>query len=91
MFEMLMEMLTRLEDCGDVMMDEDSRGFLDVTFMDFEGFDDDWCEVMREYEDDDTVEAVFELLQGCPSDGGFYCIYDVEGRQIRVGFASYDI
>lgn len=92
MFETLMEMLTALEACGDVYFDvDDTDGSVSVTFEDFDGFDDDWSEIDREYEMPEVVDAVFALLEGCPSEGDYYVTYLVDGRSVEVGFSSYDI
>ena len=90
MFETLMEMLNHLEDCGDVIMFTIGEE-IHVDFCDFEGFASDWSEVMRDYEDEDTVDAVFDMLQTCEQEGDYYVTYMVEGHKVQVGFTSYDI
>ena len=90
MFEQLYEMLRTLETVGDVSMDFDEFD-LDVTFQDFHGFDDDWNEVMRDYEMPELVDKVFDLLRQCDHEGDFYVTYFVDGHRVEVGFGSDDI
>lgn len=90
MFEKLCEMLKTLEAVGDVSVDLDEFD-LDVTFEDFVGFDEEWDEIMRDYEKPELVDEVFDLLKQCPRKGDFYVTYLVDGHQVEVGFSSYDI
>ncbi len=90
MFEQLCEMLRTLETVGGVSVDFDEFD-LDVTFEDFHGFDDDWNEIMRDYEMPELVDEVFDLLHQCDHEGDFYVTYFVEGHRVEVGFGSYDI
>lgn len=91
MFEMFLEMLKA---CGnDVSMHRDSRGCYCVEFDDFEGFDDDWDEVMREYDNPIEVEALENWLEEqCESqEGSLYVMYHFEGFDVEVGYSSFDI
>ena len=91
MFEMLMMVLTRLETSGDCYFTEE-EGCFDVTLCDFEGFDEDWDEVMREYEDEEMIDALFELLDRAErTEGDFYVTYFFEDCSLELGYASYDI
>lgn len=87
------EMVKVLEALGnDVWFDvEDSD--IDVTVNDFEGFDDDWSEVMRDYDDPEAVEAFLKMLEEkCVSqEGDFYVVYHFEGFDLQLGFGSFDI
>lgn len=87
------EMVKVLEALGnDVWFDvEDSD--IDVTVNDFEGFDDDWSEVMRDYDNPEAVEAFLEMLEEkCVSqEGDFYVVYHFEGFDLQLGFGSFDI
>ena len=78
--EMIIEMLEKLGD--DVMFDIDYKGNLEIMINDFEGFDDDWCEVEREY-DIDAVDAVLKEIE--KSSDSF------EGFEVCVGYCSFDI
>lgn len=70
-----------------------SDGLLDVTLEDFEGFDDHWSEIDREYDNEEAVDAFLEMLKTeCSSqEGNFYVIYHFEGFDVKLGFASFDI
>lgn len=65
---------------------------LAITIDDFEGFDDDWSEIIREY-DGETVDGLIEWLEEhCISeDGDFYSYYEFEGFTVQLGYSSYDI
>lgn len=93
--EMMWDALMALGD--DVLVWEDSAyesesGF-DVTLQDFEGFDEDWSEIDREYDDPEAVDAFLEMLdRECVShEGDFYVVYHFEGFDVKVGYASFDI
>lgn len=91
MYEMLTMVLTRLETSGDCsFIEEDGR--FDVTLCDFEGFDSNWEEVMREYEDAEMVDALFELLDRAERvEGDFYRTYYFEDCSLELGYTSMDI
>ena len=59
-YEMMKKAIEALGDDATLWVHDD---VLDVTFEDFEGFDDDWDEVMREYDDEDAVDAFSEMLE----------------------------
>ena len=91
MFEMLVMVLDRLADSGDCRFSVDGTEF-DVTMCDFDGFDDEWDEVMRDYEDEEMVDALFELLDRAERvEGDFYHTYYFEDCTLELGFDSYDI
>lgn len=93
----VIEMLTAMQAVGDAeyRVRETAQGVMlyDVTMCDFEGFDDEWCEVEREYTDEDMVDAFFEALeeQAVRTEGDYYTTYYFDGYAVRVGFESYDI
>jgi hypothetical protein len=66
---------------------------LDVTIEDFEGFDDDYDEIMRDYDNAEAVECFEEMLETeCLSqEGDFYITYHFEGFDVCLGYASFDI
>jgi hypothetical protein len=63
-----------------------------ITINDFEGFDDDWSEIMRDY-DGEAEEALIDWLEEhCISgDGDFYYYYYFEDFNVQLGYSSYDI
>jgi hypothetical protein len=87
-------MLTAIEALGaDASLWDEEDYCLDVTLEDFEGFDADWSEVDREYDDEEAVEAFLEMLEAeCSSrEGDFYVVYHFEGFDVQLGYASFDI
>ena len=68
------------------------KDMIDVMVLDFDGFDSDYCEIEREY-DEDKVDEVLEWLeeqcQECVLD--YYQEYSFDGFFVQVGYASYDI
>ena len=87
-------MLTAIEALGaDASLWDEEDYCLDVTLEDFEGFDADWSEVDREYDDEEAVDAFLEMLEAeCSSrEGDFYVVYHFEGFDVQLGYASFDI
>ena len=90
--EKMMAMVEALGDDASMWYDEDEK-VLDVTLRDFEGFDDDWSEIMRDYDHPEAVEAFKEMLETeCSSqEGDFYFDYHFDGFTVELGYSSYDI
>lgn len=89
---MLEQIIAMLVELGDSVSYSVREGFIDVTVEDFDGFDDDWCEVDAEY-DEDAVDFFFEWLEEhCDShEGDFYHSYYFGELEIEIGYASMDI
>lgn len=66
---------------------------LDVTLNDFEGFDEDWEEIDRDYDNEEAVNAFLEMLEReCESkEGDFYVTYHFNGFNVKIGYGSFDI
>lgn len=64
-----------------------------LTLEDFEGFDEQWHEVEREFTSPEAVEAFLAMLEAeCQVQvGDFYKDYCFAGFEVIVGYASYDI
>lgn len=90
--EKMMAMVEALGDDASMWYDEEEK-VLDVTLRDFEGFDDDWSEIMRDYDHPEAVEAFLEMLETeCSSqEGDFYFDYHFDGFTVELGYSSYDI
>jgi len=87
-------MLAAIEALGaDASLWDEEDYCLDVTLEDFEGFDEEWSEIDREYDDPEAVERFEEMLETeCLSqEGDFYVVYHFEGFDVRLGYASFDI
>lgn len=70
----------------------DDNGNIDVTIEDFEGFDENWDEIMRDY-DEGAVESVYEALASAAVSvtDDFYTVFNMGDFSITWGYASYDI
>lgn len=92
MMEMLMGMLEALGE--DVLFSVSSDGSeVHVDLQDFAGFDSHWCEVERDYDHPEEVEAFEDWLEAScvTSSGDYYREYEFEGFVVVLGYASMDI
>ena len=66
---------------------------IDLTINDFEGFDEKWSEVDREFVDEDAVNEVLEWLEKNADcvDGYLYRYYHFGDIVVEVGYTSFDI
>jgi hypothetical protein len=71
---------------------DEEKPELVITVDDFEGFDEDWSEIMRDY-DEEAVDGLIEWLEEhCVSeDGDFYSYYHFEEFDVQLGYSSFDI
>lgn len=92
MFEEMMAMVEALVAVEDVYFDF-YGGQYHLTVNDFEGFDQDWDEVMREFVDEAGVNALLTWMEEHASsiEGDFYRQFHFDGFDVEVGFTSYDI
>ena len=67
--------------------------YINLTIDDFEGFDEDWCEIDREFVNADAVEEVLVWLEENADcvDGDFYYYYHFGEIVVEVGYTSFDI
>lgn len=92
MFEAFEMIIARLVASEDAFIDRVVDSCYYITIDDFEGFDDDYCEIMRDYVDEEMIDALFELLESADSiEGDMYTVYRFADFSVRVGFTSYDI
>ena len=88
------EVMALLASAGEDLevMEYEGSDVVRVTVQDFEGFDDDWSEIDREY-DEERLDAIQEALEaGALSvEGDYYVDYEFEGFVVRWGYASMDI
>lgn len=87
--EKLMELLNNAN--ADVDFEFTEENFLDVTINDFEGFDEEWNEISREYVNAQAVENVLDFLNQFNCEGDFYRVYQVDELLVQVGYTSFDI
>lgn len=88
--EMVLELLATLG--ADVDVYERMDGTVRVTVQDFDGFDEEWSEMDRDY-DEDAVDAVYERLEAEASEvsGDFYRYFQFDGFTVVWGYASMDV
>lgn len=88
------KMISIIEDLGnDASLWENPNGTLEITLQDFEGFDDEWNEVDREYDNQNKIDEFFKILDTeCISkERDFYTTYHFKNFNVEIGYASYDI
>ena len=91
MFNKFMELVKA---CGnDAKLYHWSDGGYELTLEDFEGFDDDWNEVEREYDNEEAVDALLKWLEANCIDKTerLYIHYVFPDFQVALGYASFDI
>lgn len=66
---------------------------INLTINDFEGFDDDWNEIEREYEDEEAVDNVLDWLEENTDsyEHNLYTDYHFGDIIVTLGFTSFDI
>ena len=92
-YEEMVKAIQALENDAEFDFDEEEACFF-VTFQDFEGFDVDWSEIMRKFDDVEAVFAFEDMLEEqCISyeDDGLYVYYHFDEFDVRIGYASFDI
>ena len=80
--------------CGvDAILERHSDGTYVLTLEDFDGFDDDWNEVEREYVNEEAVDALLEWLEANCTErkSNLYIHYVFPDFQLTLGYASFDI
>lgn len=91
---MFNEFIQMVDACGvDAILERYSDGAYALTLEDFDGFDDDWNEVEREYENEEAVDALLDWLEAnCTErDDNLYIHYVFPDFQLTLGYASFDI
>lgn len=91
-YEMMVEILEALGQDVYYNYNEGDHKF-DVTIDDFEGFDDDWDEIYRDFDDPEAVEHFLDVLEeeSLSHEGHFYVVYHFDGFSVEIGYSSYDI
>ena len=87
------KMIAAIEALGDDALYDVVDRTINVTLRDFDGFDDDWCEIMRDYDNEQAVENFLKMLANeCISfKDNFYKDYKFDGFTVSLGYASFDI
>lgn len=66
---------------------------IDLTIDDFEGFDEDWSEIFRDFVDEKAINEVLEWLKINADyvEDDYYYSYHFGDIVVEVGYTSYDI
>ena len=88
--EMMMTMLETLVQAGDVEIRRESETEICVDFVDFIGFDDDWCEEFRDYTMPELVEQVEDIIAELGT-GDYYHEVVLDGVGFMFGYTPFDI
>ena len=91
---MFNEFKKMVEACGnDITLYHGTNKNYRITLEDFEGFDEHWHEIMREYDNEEAVNALIDWLETNSTEHheDFYTYYTFPDFQIIVGYSSFDI
>ena len=85
--------MTMIEACKNDVDFEIDQNAIYLTVNDFAGFDDDWNEIMRDYDNPEEVSTLLEWLRNnCITETeNFYVVYSFNGFTVHLGFTSFDI
>lgn len=90
--EELLKMLEESENLGDV--DYYTCGNeLNIDFNDFDGFDDEWNEIEREYNNENLVSQILNYIEtnAVLIKDSLYQTYQLNDKIIVIGYTSFDI
>jgi hypothetical protein len=87
-YEQVLAQISQVEDVSVYEREDEIR----VTVEDFGGFDDDWSEILLDY-DEEAVDALCEWLEehALSVDGDYYQYYHFDGFVVCLGYGSFDI
>lgn len=91
MFDEFMKMVNA---CGDdATLEHHSDGTYVLTIEDFEGFDDHWNEIEREYDNEEAVDALLDWLEANYTERNvnLYIHYTFSDFRLTLGYASFNI
>ena len=88
--ETIITQLDRISDDADYTI---NGNHIRLIIDDFEGFDEHWSEIEREFVDEDAVDEILEWLEKNADyvDGNFYRYYHFGDIVVKVGYTSFDI
>jgi hypothetical protein len=90
------ELIKMVENMPDIEMSSlvyKGQPTLFLTLQDFVGFDEDWNEIYRDFEDEDGIDALWEKLESeCERmERNFYTYFYFPGFCVQWGYTSMDI
>ena len=88
-FEQVMAIIEPFAQYADIEVED---GDIYVSVHDFDGFDDDWSEIMIDY-DTDLEDSILEVLDAecVSSTDGMYPTWVFDGFTVHWEYESYDI
>ena len=90
MFNTVMTMINACKDDVDFEIEQNT---IYLTVDDFYGFDEDWNEIMRDYDHPEEMSTLLNwLYNNCISKtDDLYVVYSFNGFTVHLGFTSFDI
>lgn len=88
----LLKMLEESKNLGDVDY-YTYENELNIDFNDFDGFDDEWNEVEREYTNENLVNKILNYIETNATliKDSLYQTYQLNDKTIVIGYTSFDI
>lgn len=88
----LLKMLKESKNLGDVDY-YTYENELNIDFNDFDGFDDEWNEVEREYTNENLVNKILNYIETNATliKDSLYQTYQLDDKTIVIGYTSFDI
>ena len=91
--KMFNTVMTMIKACKNDVDFEIEQNTIYLTINDFDGFDKDWNEIMRDYDHPEEVNALLDWLSNncIAKTENLYVDYSFNGFTVQLGFASFDI
>ena len=88
----LLKMLEESKNLGDVDY-YTYENELNIDFNDFDGFNDEWNEVEREYTNENLVNKILNYIETNATliKDSLYQTYQLDDKTIVIGYTSFDI
>lgn len=88
----LLKMLEESKNLGDVDY-YTYENELNIDFNDFDGFDDEWNEIDREYTNENLVNQILNYIETNATlvKDSLYQTYQLDDKTIVIGYTSFDI
>ena len=88
----LLKMLEESKNLGDVDY-YTYENELNIDFNDFDGFDDEWNEVEREYTSENLVNKILNYIETNATliKDSLYQTYQLDDKTIVIGYTSFDV
>ena len=90
--EELLKMLEESKNLGDVDYYA-CENELNIDFNDFDGFDDEWDEIERKYNNENLVNQILNYIETNATliKDSLYQTYQLNDKVIVIGYTSFDI